>query len=156
MGRTGEFKILWGRHPAPPSIPSHMELDSDAEYHNACIASANRVLEHIARRTLASDAPHDDGCGGALPQLATGCRSLKHLLDDFSGWIFKGPLYFVYDCVFPGAPLLYVLDAGRPPLEPLPDDQFLEKHKLERRLVFAYRGPREPPERSNFFQGVYA
>jgi len=32
---SGEYKILWGRHPAPPPIPPPVELDSDAEYHSA-------------------------------------------------------------------------------------------------------------------------
>ena len=76
--------------------------------------------------------------------MATRCDMADRALREqtSSRLLCKVPLMYVYDfcsCDTPFDDLLFVHDAGRPPLRKLGDDEFLEVYGVTRRLEFAAR-----------------
>ena len=143
-----QYLLLWGAGVEDSEDEAIVE-----GYSTTPLASAYMLLErHFARELDAtSDTPQtEDGWwrGGAMQKLSNAMAKRCDMADralreqTSSRLLCKVPLMYVYDfcsCDTPFDDLLFVRDAGRPPLRKLADDEFKEVYGVTRRLEFAAR-----------------
>jgi len=150
----GNLLLLWGVD--VDGDPTDTALTDDDGYSETPLAAAYALLEKVFKRDLDSiKEQHSDYCedawwrGGAMPSHLLQAKSQK--IDQYmyanvaQKLSRKKRLQFVYDLTHTEAPfdsLLFVRDAGRPPLKDLAEHRFREEYGVNRRLAFSPRPPR--------------
>ena len=125
------------------------------------------ILEKKFNSEIDNEVPDDEGTwqGGVIHRIATsiqrrsGVQPARDVADASVSYRLRHrmPVSFVYDvvkCSLSFAELRFVSDAGRPPLDNLPDEEFKSLYSISKRLQFRASVMRDPTP-SDWWSQVY-